>query len=230
MPRQFRYSLHDDVSYCQADDGLVFLDVRRDRYFRLPHDLEMAFVACITGEHCPKEAIEILMKQNIVNSAMSATRHHAEPAIPDAARSSLEMVKRQRETSASIFLEVLSIVLLIRHRLKRNSLKEVLDYITSYRLNRAPQTTTGNRGLSKRCLVDAANDFRRARLYVPVGPVCLLDSLAMTMFFARRGLHTNIVFGITADPFTAHCWTQSGNLLLNDTVGHANGYTRIRVV
>jgi hypothetical protein len=58
----------------------------------------------------------------------------------------------------------------------------------------------------------------------------LLDSLAMVMFLAKRGLHASIVIGVTSAPFSAHCWVQTGDLVLNDTVGNARAFTPIRVI
>jgi hypothetical protein len=79
-------------------------------------------------------------------------------------------------------------------------------------------------------LLEASGEFRFARAYTPVETRCLLDSLAMVKFLARRKLHASIVFGVTSDPFSAHCWVQAGDLVLNDTVGHANAHTPIRVI
>ena len=43
-------------------------------------------------------------------------------------------------------------------------------------------------------------------------------------------MHANLVFGVTGDPFSAHCWVQVDELVLNDTLGNANAYTPIRTV
>lgn len=52
----------------------------------------------------------------------------------------------------------------------------------------------------------------------------------MIIFLARRRLHASIVFGVTGDPFGAHCWVQTSDLVLSDTLGNATGHTPIRVV
>jgi len=52
----------------------------------------------------------------------------------------------------------------------------------------------------------------------------------LVRFLARRRLSASIVFAVTTNPFNAHCWVQSGDLVLNDTVGNAILHTPIRVV
>ncbi len=72
--------------------------------------------------------------------------------------------------------------------------------------------------------------FRLARPYIPIKPNCLLDSLALAKFLARRNLYADVVFGVTSDPFSAHCWLQTGTVVVNDSVGNVDTYTPIRVI
>jgi hypothetical protein len=65
---------------------------------------------------------------------------------------------------------------------------------------------------------------------VPIEPVCLLDSLSLLRFLSRRGLSTNIVFGVTPEPFAAHCWVQAGDMVLNEALFDTHAYTPIRMV
>lgn len=72
--------------------------------------------------------------------------------------------------------------------------------------------------------------FDRLRLYYPRSYLCLFDSLALIHFLARFGVFPDWVFGVTADPFEAHCWVQSGPLVLNDTVERVSAFTPIMSV
>jgi transglutaminase superfamily protein len=72
--------------------------------------------------------------------------------------------------------------------------------------------------------------FERLRLYYPRSYLCLFDSLALIHFLARFGVFPDWVFGVTADPFEAHCWVQSGNTVLNDRVERVSAFTPIMVV
>lgn len=65
---------------------------------------------------------------------------------------------------------------------------------------------------------------------MPVETRCLLDSIAIVKFLARRHFHANIVIGVTGDPFSAHCWAQIHDMVLNDTIGNVRSFTPIRVI
>ena len=75
-----------------------------------------------------------------------------------------------------------------------------------------------------------ASVFERLRLFYPRSYLCLFDSLALIHFLARFDVYPDWVFGVNADPFEAHCWVQSGNVVLNDTVARVSGFTPIMYV
>lgn len=222
------YRLNEDVSFCTFDDGLVFLDIGRDQYFRLPPGLEAAFAAYAHGESCSEMDLAPLVERRILIPAAAADSHAAAPTIPHPTRSILEMQASRGKGSIGLLLEVLATVAHAQWQLRRHSLKNVLSATLRHRQRRVPPVEEAAANLPHQALKDAADAFSRVRPYVPIEPVCLLDSLAMTRFLARRRLPSHIVFGITADPFSAHCWLQAGDLVLNDTVGHATGYMPIR--
>jgi hypothetical protein len=118
-------------------------------------------------------------------------------------------------------------VCLAQAQLKTRSLKSILEDVVTLRRKSTSSPSTAH---TDQPLLQAATTFRLARKYVPLATTCLLDSLALMKFLARRHLHANLVFGVTNDPFTAHCWVQAGDLALNETVGDATARTPIRVV
>jgi hypothetical protein len=58
---------------------------------------------------------------------------------------------------------------------------------------------------------------------------CLYDSLALIEFLALHGLYPDWVFGVRTRPFAAHCWVQQHDVVFNDTVDHATGFSPIMV-
>lgn len=69
--------------------------------------------------------------------------------------------------------------------------------------------------------------FDHLRWYYPRPYLCLFDSLALIHFLARFRVFPDWVFGVTADPFEAHCWVQTGGVVLNDTVERVSAFTPI---
>jgi hypothetical protein len=95
-------------------------------------------------------------------------------------------------------------------------------------------------GKSKRASRNVPLDIERARsltavfdslrLFYPRSYQCLFDSLALIHFLARFDIYPDWVFGVTAEPFEAHCWVQSGNIVLNDTLERVSAFTPIMCV
>lgn len=73
--------------------------------------------------------------------------------------------------------------------------------------------------------------FYRARPFLfSSRNACLFDSLALLLFLRRAGVYPQWVFGVRTGPFAAHCWLQSGSIVLNDTVDNVRSYTPIMAV
>jgi hypothetical protein len=82
--------------------------------------------------------------------------------------------------------------------------------------------------------VGAAEDLVRAfNVLRPIYPrdyLCLFDSLALIEFMAAHRFFPTWVFGVTSDPFMAHCWVQEGDIVLNDTVEHVAAFAPLMAV
>jgi hypothetical protein len=72
--------------------------------------------------------------------------------------------------------------------------------------------------------------FGSLRLFYPRNYQCLFDSLALINFLARANMYPDWIFGVSADPFEAHCWVQTGRVVLNDTIERVSAFTPIMCV
>lgn len=73
--------------------------------------------------------------------------------------------------------------------------------------------------------------FARLRPYVFTSrDKCLLESLALFEFLSRQEIFPTWVFAVHSSPFAAHCWLQSGSIVLNDTLENVRNFTPIMVV
>lgn len=221
------YRLKDDLTFCRIDGRPIFLDTREDRYFRLSNDLERAFNAHIDGIELPPADIKRLMERNILTDVKPIPNSAHDP-VPIASRSALELPSPPAPPARGLgtVAETLAIVCRTQYYLKARSLKAVLDDTIS----RRPRKPILDAGDTESRLLNEVRAFLKARKLVPMDTRCLLDSLSMVIFLARRRLYANIVFGVTGDPFTAHCWAQAGDLVLNDALGNIRAYTAIRVI
>lgn len=217
------------LSYCRVDGHPIFLDLPGDRYFEPPAALGDALIAFVEGnEHAiSKEDFGNLLRLNLLTAPSLATCAELQPVVEEPFHSALESAAPTATTGLRLILEVVGTVLVTQLLLKRRRIGDVLESLIQRR-QRMLQLPLSN--FSSGLAVDAALEFNNARPYAPVDTRCLPDSLALTLFLLRRRVHTHIVFGVTRDPFGAHCWVQAGNVVLNDTIGNVNNHEPILVV
>lgn len=222
------YVVRDDLSFCRVDEHFVFLDIGSDRYFRLPHSMEKALASHLEGNQVSDPDITRLIEQRILVEQRGAATDNRRTIQP-AARSAMEAPLPVQGLRFIEVLEVFAIVLRTRLELKLCTLRHVLDGLCADSPVQTAQAAPLPASLEHR-LSNAAAIYRRARLYIPIDMRCLLDSVAMAKFLRKRQLYAHVVFGVALDPFSAHCWVQLDNCVLNDTVGNVSSHTPIRVV
>lgn len=217
---------HMDVPYCVVDGRAIFLDVRRDCYYRLSHRMEQAFLLCLQGRQTAENLTSTLIERGIITRDPDAASQNSlcGPGAP--LRSALEQGPGRASASIGVVLEVACLAGLTRAQLALRGLQKVSEDLSTYRDARAQPSSILTESTATRLISEAAV-FRRARHYVPIASRCLPDSLSLVRFLAKRGLHARVVFGVMGDPFAAHCWVQSGPLALNETVGDAESFTPI---
>lgn len=224
--------LRENLSYCDVDGHLIFLDVAQDRYFKLTAALENAMRRFQAHEDVAPTVVEGLVAARILVEAPNLKAHAAITNIRRPTCSAIEQpatIAGQR-IGMAIVLEVMAIVWSTRRHLKTRALKTNLDEASAYRDRKTGAHEVATPTAPEDNLLQASGQFARARRYVPIEPICLLDSLSLLRFLSRRGLSANIVFGVTPDPFAAHCWVQAGDMVLNETLFDTHAYTPIRVV
>lgn len=224
-----QYRLRHGLSYCRVGGHLIFLDVPNDRYFQLSRGMEDRFLAHARGDDAHVD-VSALVDQGILTASRAESPRRPEPRFIPPVFSALERSEPKHHAGLSCSLAVLTTVFSIQLELRALGLVGVLDKLVAYRQRRTTHQSSTTTPQDGQRLLDSTSSFQGARLYVPVPTRCLLDSLALVRFLARQRLHAHIVFGVTADPFSAHCWVQSRDLVLNDTVGHVNTLTPIRIV
>jgi hypothetical protein len=227
-----RYQLRDDLSCCDVDGHMIFLDIAQDRYFKLTGPLEKALRRFQAQENVPPVLLENLAAARILVETQGPETQAAKTNIQRPSRSSIEQAPATDNCrlGMAVILEVMAIVWSIHRQLKTRALKTNLDEARTYRDRKTGAFHVAAPAAFEDDLLLANRLFARARRYVPVEPTCLLDSLSLLRFLARRGLPVNIVFGVTSEPFAAHCWVQAGDIVLNETLSDAHAHASIRMI
>lgn len=198
----------------------MFLDIRRDRYFALPRDLDAEFSSLVDSgfdESSDPTALARLKALGVVEDA--ATPHHRRRTPP--ADTSLRDTGAYSPISYSItdIAAVAQAVLRARAMVRGTPLREIISGLPGPK-------ESGHRDE----LHQLARRYQRARRWTPIKPVCLQDSLAMLNYLAGRGHRPLLVFGVTRQPFKAHCWLQHDRMVLNDHLDHVIGHSVILAV
>ncbi|WP_293455520.1 lasso peptide biosynthesis B2 protein [Phenylobacterium sp.] len=82
-------------------------------------------------------------------------------------------------------------------------------------------------------MIDIDRDVKVFRRWLPWAPFqgeCLVRSFMLLLFLHRRGRGAAWVFGVRTWPFSAHCWLQVDDTVLDDHSGHLAGYMPIMAI
>jgi hypothetical protein len=218
------YWLRDDLSFCLVDGHPIFLDMGGDRYFRLSGSMERVFMDWLDNASTEND-IALLVARNILTDLSTHSKDPCEPA-QKPRLSALELPFTSAPSSVQTLIEVFATVSWTQIQLKTIGIKRTVER------ELRPESKLGRAEIERGQpqLLDAAHNFLKARKLIPLGTRCLLDSLAMAKFLKRRRLCVNVIVGVTGDPFSAHCWVQAGDLVLNDALGNVMIYSPIRVL
>jgi hypothetical protein len=111
-------------------------------------------------------------------------------------------------------------------RLRRQTFESISKEVEARRVERSGRRPSDD-AQTVRYLVATFNGLR---LWYPRAYLCLFDSLALLEFLAGHDIYPRWTFGVTADPFQAHCWLQDGPIVLNDVLSRVSGFTPIMSV
>lgn len=220
--------LNANVSFCELDGRLFFLDIQKDRYFQLSEAAEQSFRSYLEAEGGASVSVSGLIKHNLLSQITARPSGQPSLDLPCPSQSTLEVPYPNGRVPLDAIRDVFLAVSTMRFQLKARRLKSVLQALAAYR-DRKTSTCVEDQTQFRQHLSDAAITFNRVRPYIPIEMCCLVDSLSMVRFLAKRGLRAYLVMGVACDPFSAHAWAQHGPLVLNDTVGAVQTYIPIRV-
>ena len=192
-------------------DDAVLLDARAGRYYCLP-DGAFAF------DFAARVVSDPAVAEELAAAGLATAQGPNQPlAVPPGVQRELQDVPRPRMTWAE----------------RRDALLSYAGMIGGY-YHRPFGAVVGRAQGSRLADRDATPDLVRRvmafRSWLPWAPfpgVCLFRSRMLLAFLRHGGLDATWVFGVRTWPFEAHCWLQSGDLVLDDTVDNVLNYTPI---
>ena len=205
-----RYRLADGVGVTAFEGFVLVLDVRNDRYFRLGGDAAAALCALRAGKPIIAEAKSAAMleaKGLIAREPVPASGPWIAPdMLPRPSTSPLE-TKAPDGANVPNIAGMIGACAATRLRLRMQSLHRILVGLPAIPAKQPPTDPA-----------ELAHALDRARRLAPFKPRCLADAIAFVRRARRQGHAVNLVFGVKAHPFEAHCWAQAGETVFTDPV------------
>ena len=236
------YALGNHVFVCLQGEHVVFLDVRKDRYFALEaaHTLELAALVRgwpISGTQAdgaapenpePSTVLGLLLEKGLVTADGSSGK--------DATFASITPLNGELTAEASVDLpkmramelyRFISAALTASFILRFRSLDRVVERVRRRNLHRSAHAPPFH---AERALQLVAQFASLRPFFFTAKDACLFEALALSEFLSAYGLFPNWVFGVQARPFAAHCWLQQHGFVFNDTVDHVGRFMPIMSV
>jgi hypothetical protein len=215
------WTLLPHLTACIAGESVLLLDLRQDRYFRLPARLGSAARQWLAGSSDlpPPEVLDLLGRQGVVRASDPDFRPSITPvAIPE----TLETPVTPDALGTAQGLRIAAAIASAWMDLRTRRLQSIVITRRQWRATRPQVDGSVTPG--------RLAGYHRARRLVPIAKNCLLDSLALDRWLGGPGPGRHLVFGVTVEPFLAHCWLQSPTVILNDNYDHVRRYTPILVL
>ncbi len=210
------------ISHRSFADCAIVLDTGRDRYWKV--DAEAAFALDrIAGQHT--QPVDPALFDRLEQMGLVEPRSGDEPAVsspilPAPGESAVEGDGPRPRFDLAEAIEVVRLACAARRAVHRHPLASLLADVARARAFPASDGSA----------IELARRFDRYRRLVPLANRCLPDTLAFLRFAGHRGCFPTLVFGVEAWPFAAHCWAQSGNVVLNDALDHARAFSPILAI
>jgi transglutaminase superfamily protein len=249
-----QYALARHVFVCVQGEHVVFLDVRKDRYFALesartaglgcfvpgwPVTAPLAIdyvrrgfdaTAPVIAEQIDLAAltgvIALLLEKNIL-TAESGSGKTAEATVARPLEGDLpaDAIDERPRIGPDLFCRFVSAAVRARLLLKYRSFEGVIGRVR-HRVRRPSAID-----IADSRLLNLLAGFATLRpFFFAAKDACLFDALSLGEFLAGYGVYPEWVFGVQSRPFAAHCWLQLDGVVLNDTVDHVRRYTPIMIV
>ena len=236
------FFLQSHVFLCRGQRHWVILDVKRDKYLCVDRSQFDTLGPSLQGwqelgraggsdEPTGSQDAGALADQLLSAGILSERAAHGKDALPTAYPLPTQAIDPDLPPSSrrSSWLHAATFFLSSAHasrQLRAERFQTIIEFVRARKSRHDRHAGPLDLGRTRTLLAV----FDRLRWFYPRPYLCLFDSLALIHFLARFHVYPDWVFGVNADPFEAHCWVQTGGLVLNDRVERVSGFTPIMSV
>jgi hypothetical protein len=224
------------VFFCLAEEYCIFLDLRKDKYLCASRDNMLALGPLLDGwdstfstaDAAPTDEVRQFAALLLEAGILTSRREDGRPARPTDVYPSRAQLKQMEydltvRPSVADWIRFLWAAAAAHLSLKRGQLETTVQAVAKKKSCDACVTEAGR----ARRMRAQVSKFHKLRNVFPRRYLCLFDSLALMRFLAMSGVSAEWIFAVRSNPFEAHCWVQSGSLVLNDVIDEVRAYTPI---
>lgn len=205
--------LTDGVHIATVDADLVILDLRSDTYACLPYAAPELRIVGATVE-ADLGLLGLLTDAGLIDGA-SRRPTLATPALP---------LRQFRSRSGLSSIAATAHLLVAVGRARRLGPNPPIQAL----IDALPRRPDARLDPTRVAAVTAA--FTRLMPWVPGQGACLHRAFLLLFMLRRAGADAVWVFGVRTWPFSAHCWLQVGDAVLDDDPERVSRYTAIMAV
>jgi hypothetical protein len=232
------------VHGCATEDGVVLLDLRRDRYFGIACAQAHALSECVADfplTVSPHEHVGMpppRLRSSLVESLLQAnilTRNKPQRVVPitspvTRSKALSSLCERTTVTRSSRVQHVARFVTACTHA-KWALRTRPLERIVADAVGRKTTATDPQKGFDLDSARELVSTFRYLRRYAfTAHGQCLFHSVALIHFLAYYGLFPTWIIGVKTNPWGAHSWVQQDAVVLDSSPEQVFPYTPILTI
>lgn len=230
------YWLRKGVYCTDAGDSVVFLDLATDRYSALPAPTAKLLGSAIRNwpigsqtldlRHLTpnvRSTLDVLVQNGLLTTDSNQANAASEPPACETYLGIADVMDHFGKFRVTLASHLLAAFLLARRLLTSDSIDRVVRYVTAQQ----SKPTSVSHKTAPLDLAALAHFHALRPLLYSAKDQCILDSLVLYEYLRRCDAGCTFFIGVKTRPFRAHCWIQSGTVVLNDNVEHASSFRPI---
>lgn len=227
MNHCYRFTRH--VYHVMADQRLVLLDARRDRYLFIDPDHLPCLLAALREPDFKQHdapSVQAAIRARIIEPATSPQALNIVTTRPQGIGLHPWRLP-EGEPPALTWPEIISmgnVYLSVRAHIRCRGLHALLNKIQA-------SIRQGNARCSDMSGMEAyCRKIRQFGLYLPFRTACLENALVTAILLSRRAIPVELKIGIQLDPFLAHAWVNvHGQVVLDKSDLNQSMMTMVRI-
>ena len=239
------YLLAKHVFLCMHGNDVVFLDLREDKYLSMDAAKVRSVLALPTssskaedstrvagtqslGDPSGQRSAQALLKRGLLTIDRTAGKE-VEVAHVDDPETDLIGIAPPVQPHVRLIdvVRFVAATFSAWKAMRFGSLEAIVSKANDRRLKHTNNAYEIDLERAKSCM----SLFERIRPFLfGARDQCLFESFVLSNFLAKYGLYPEWVFGVTTDPFAAHCWLQHRRVVFNDYAEHASEFTPIMII